>query len=215
MFDRNNVRTLHMETSTVCNAACPMCPRESDPFFDKKNDATSLSLAKVKEIFDNDFIKQLNYMFMCGNYGDPAAAPDCIEIFRHFRSVNNNITLGMNSNGSLRNEKWWSELGSILSKNNDNCYFGIDGLRDTNHIYRVNTNYDKIMKNAKAFIEAGGKAYWKFLVFEHNEHQVEEAKELSKLMGFTGFEPAVTIRLDAPNLAHLKNKFKLPKNKVY
>jgi MoaA/NifB/PqqE/SkfB family radical SAM enzyme len=215
MFDRNDVRTLHMETSTVCNAACPMCARESDPFFDKKNDATSLSLAKVKEIFDNDFIGQLNYMFMCGNYGDPAAAPDCIEIFRHFRSVNNNITLGMNSNGSLRNEKWWAELGSILSKNNDNCYFGIDGLSDTNHIYRVNTNYDKIMKNAKAFIESGGKAYWKFLVFEHNEHQVEEAKELSKLMGFTRFEAVVTARLDSPRLSHLINKFKLPKNKVY
>jgi MoaA/NifB/PqqE/SkfB family radical SAM enzyme len=215
MFDRDSVRTLHMETSTECNAACPMCPRETDIKFDKKNDAVSLSLEKVKELFDDKFIKQLDYMFMCGNYGDPASAPDCIDIFNHFRDVNQNIKLGMNSNGSLRNEKWWSTLGSILSRDNDNCYFGIDGLRDTNHIYRVNTNYDKIMKNAKAFIDAGGKAYWKFLVFEHNEHQVEEARELSKDMGFVGFEPAVSIRLDVPKFFHLRSILRPPKNKVY
>jgi MoaA/NifB/PqqE/SkfB family radical SAM enzyme len=204
-----------METSTVCNAACPMCPRESDPRFDKKKDAYSLSLEKVKELFDQDFIKQLDYMFMCGNYGDPAAAPDCLRIFNHFRDTNDSIILGMNSNGSLRNEKWWGELGSILSRETDNCYFGIDGLRDTNHIYRVNTNYDKIMKNATAFIEAGGKAYWKFLVFEHNEHQIEEARELSKKMGFTGFEPAVSARLDVPKFFYLRDILRPPKNKIY
>ena len=214
MFDRNDVRTLHMETSTVCNAACPMCPREFNSAFDKKRDAFSLSIEKVKELFDEGFIKQLNYMFMCGNYGDPAA-PDCIEIFKHFRNVNNNIKLGMNSNGSLRNEKWWGELGTTLSKENDNCYFGIDGLRDTNHIYRVNTNYDKIMRNARAFIDAGGKAYWKFLIFEHNEHQVEEARELSKSMGFVDFVSAVSIRLDIPKFDHLRSFLRPPKNKVY
>ena len=32
--------------------------------------------------------------------------------------------------------------------------FAIDGLSDTNHIYRVKTNFDKIMINAEAFIKA-------------------------------------------------------------
>ena len=48
--------------------------------------------------------------------------------------------------------------------------FGIDGLQDTNHLYRISTNFDKIIKNAKAFIDAGGFAKWHMLVFEHNEH---------------------------------------------
>lgn len=194
MFDRNNVKQLHMETSSVCNAACPMCAREVDPSFNKETDAVSLSLEKVKTLFDVKFVQNLDSMYMCGNYGDPAAAPDCIEIFRYFREVNPNIVLGIHSNGSLRNTKWWSELGSVLSHDNDYCYFSVDGLKDTNHIYRVNTDFDKILENAIAFIEAGGKAHWEYLVFEHNEHQVDEARKLAESLGFVSFREKVSRR---------------------
>ena len=43
MFDYNNTKTLHLETSSVCNAACPMCPRELDKSFNKDTDAVSLT----------------------------------------------------------------------------------------------------------------------------------------------------------------------------
>jgi hypothetical protein len=35
----------------------------------------------------------------------------------------------------------------------------------------------------QAFVNAGGQAQWNFIVFKHNEHQVEEARELAKNMG--------------------------------
>lgn len=194
MFNRQTVKQLHMETSSVCNAACPMCPRVLDKNFNEATDAVSLSLAQVKKLFDVPFIRQLESMYMCGNYGDPAAAPDCLDIFRYFREINPDITLGMHSNGSLRNTKWWSELGIILSRPNDYCYFGIDGLEDTNHIYRVNTSFTKIMENASAFIGSGGQAHWEFLVFEHNEHQVDTARELATQIGFVKFREKVSRR---------------------
>lgn len=193
-FDRSNIRQLHLETSSVCNAACPMCPREIDPNFDKEKDGMSLSLIRIQELFDVEFIKRLESMFMCGNYGDPAAAPECIDIMRYFRQVNNNVSLGIHSNGSLRTKKWWSELGNILSRDTDYCYFGIDGLKDTNHLHRVNTTFEKIIENASAFIESGGKAHWEYLVFQHNEHQVEEARALAHELGFTSFREKVSRR---------------------
>ena len=199
MLNRNNAKQLHMETSSVCNAACPMCPREIDPRFNKKTDGVSLSLEKVKELFSNDFISNLESMYMCGNYGDPAAAPDAIDIFQHFRETNPNMTLGMHTNGSLRSASWWSKLGTILSRNTDYCYFGIDGLADTNHIHRVNTDFSKLIENASSFINAGGKAHWEFLVFAHNEHQVDEARLLSEKLGFVGFREKVTRRLGYVN----------------
>jgi MoaA/NifB/PqqE/SkfB family radical SAM enzyme len=194
MFDRNNVKILHLETSSVCNAACPMCPRELDIGFNKDTDAVSLSLKQIKEMFTESFIKQLESMFMCGNYGDPAAAPECLEIFEYFRSINPDITLGIHSNGSLRNTSWWSQLGKILSRSGDYGFFSVDGLSDTNHIYRVNTNFTKILENAEAFISAGGQAHWEYLVFEHNEHQVEEARQLASSMGFVNFREKVSRR---------------------
>ena len=44
------------------------------------------------------------------------------------------------------------------------------------------------MDNAKAFIDSGGLARWRMLVFDHNKHQIEECEQLSKDMGFAVFD---------------------------
>jgi MoaA/NifB/PqqE/SkfB family radical SAM enzyme len=41
-----------------------------------------------------------------------------------------------------------------------------------------------VIENASAFINAGGRAQWNFIVFKHNEHQVEEVRQLGKNLGF-------------------------------
>ena len=63
-------------------------------------------------------------------------------------------------------------------------WFSIDGLKNTNELYRRKLEWEKLMRNASAFIEAGGVAYWDMLVFKHNEHQIEEVRQLAKNMGF-------------------------------
>jgi MoaA/NifB/PqqE/SkfB family radical SAM enzyme len=143
---------------------------------------------------DENFIKRLDKMYMCGNYGDPAAANSTIEIFKYFKSLNPTITLGMNTNGSLRTPEWWAELASTLNGPLDYVVWSIDGLEDTNHLYRVNTVWSKIISNAQAFIDAGGSAHWDMLVYAHNEHQIESAENLARSMGFTWFRSKVSKR---------------------
>lgn len=155
---------------------------------------TDLSLNDIKTIFSSGFLSHLDKIFMCGNYGDPVAAPDTLEAFSYFRETNPNTRLGLNTNASARPTSWWSDLGSLISKDGDYCKFSIDGLADTNHIYRRNTNFDKIIANASAFIQAGGKAHWDFIVFKHNEHQVEEARDLARKLGFINFQVKKTGR---------------------
>jgi MoaA/NifB/PqqE/SkfB family radical SAM enzyme len=75
-----------------------------------------LSVEQIKELVDDDTIRNLDKMFMCGNYGDPAAGKNTLEIFRYFRSINPTITLGMNTNGGLRSIDWWQELAEILNQ---------------------------------------------------------------------------------------------------
>ena len=41
-----------------------------------------------------------------------------------------------------------------------------------------------MIENAKAFINAGGKAQWNYLVYKHNEHQIPEARKMSEELGF-------------------------------
>ena len=45
-----------------------------------------------------------------------------------------------------------------------------------------------IIKNAQAFIDAGGYAVWKMIKFDHNEHQVEDCRALAKNLGFQRFD---------------------------
>jgi MoaA/NifB/PqqE/SkfB family radical SAM enzyme len=191
-----DVKILHLEPTDACNAACPQCARETDTAFDK-TDLHHLTLEKIKELVDVATIKNLDKLYMCGDYGDPAAGKHTIEIYRYFRKINPTITLGMNTNGGLRSTKWWRELANIFNQPKDYVVFSIDGLADTNHIYRINVDYEKVINSARAFIDAGGSAHWDMLVFAHNEHQVDLAQAVAKKLGFSWFRAKVSKRFQS------------------
>jgi MoaA/NifB/PqqE/SkfB family radical SAM enzyme len=165
IFRFNNVKIVHLEPTTNCNAACPQCLRTRTEF-----EPNELSLEDVKLLFTPDVLMQLEKIYMCGNYGDPASARQTLEMYEYFISVNPNLTIGMNTNGGIRFPDWWTRLAKSMNKSNDYVVFSIDGLEDTNHLYRRNVRWSKVMDNAKAFIDAGGSAHWDMLVFEHNKH---------------------------------------------
>ena len=123
---------------------------------------------------------------MCGNLGDPIVAKDTLEIFKYFRKCNPDIWLSMNTNAGARNESWWMELADVFASRGA-VIFSVDGLRSTNHIYRQGVVWDKVESSMDAFIKAGGRARWDFLIFEHNQHQVDEARALSEKKGFEKF----------------------------
>ena len=155
------------------------------------------------QVFDAGKISKLDKMFMCGNYGDPAAGKYTLDIYRQFRKINNDIVLGMNTNGALQNTAWWHELGNMFNQPRDYVVFSIDGLEDTNHVYRKNVSWSKLMQNAASYISAGGSAHWDMLVYQHNEHQVDQCKQLARDMGFSWFRTKVSKR-------PLVNGLKLP-----
>jgi MoaA/NifB/PqqE/SkfB family radical SAM enzyme len=198
-----NVNVLHIESTDACNAACPQCARETDITFNK-NDLHHLTVEQIKNLVDEDTIRNLDKMFMCGDYGDPAAGKHTLEIYRYFRSVNPTITLGMNTNGGLRNTDWWAELGQLSNTQKDYVVFSIDGLADTNHIYRINVNYEKVISNARTFIDAGGNAHWEMLVFDYNKHQVDLAEKVAKELGFKWFRAKVSKRFKTHPIEFLK-----------
>jgi MoaA/NifB/PqqE/SkfB family radical SAM enzyme len=62
--------------------------------------------------------------------------------------------------------------------------FSLDGLEDTHALYRIGTDYNKIIENAKAFIKGGGFGQRRTIIFKHNEHQLDEIKKQSLEIGF-------------------------------
>jgi MoaA/NifB/PqqE/SkfB family radical SAM enzyme len=188
-----DIRVLHLEPTDVCQAACPLCSRETDVLFNKTQQ-NHLCMADILKVFDVEQIVHLNKMFMCGVYGDPAAGQHTLDIYKQFRQLNPSIVLGMNTNGALQNTLWWHELGRIFNQSQDYVVFSIDGLEDTNSTYRVNVNWSKLMANVEAFVSAGGSAHWDMLVYRHNQHQVDACKQLARDMGFRWFRAKVSKR---------------------
>jgi len=191
MYKLDDIRDIHLELTSKCQARCPMCPRRVhggilNPLFD----LNEITLEQFKSWFSQDFVRQLHALAMCGNLGDPIIAEDCLKIFQYLRELNPSMRLTLNTNGSARNMLWWQEL----AKHNVRVLFGLDGLGDTHAIYRIDTDFNKIIKNATAFIQAGGHAEWHMLVFKHNEHQVEECRAMSAALGFKLFTPKHTSR---------------------
>lgn len=188
MFGLGDVRQLHIELSSVCQARCPMCLREelvSTPHLEP----TSITLENYQRWL-GDVIPQLHYAFMCGNLGDPIMAPDALDILAWTRERNPRMGIGLHTNGSARPAAFWQRLAQLGVR----VIFAIDGSPATHALYRLGTRREKIIANARAFITAGGVAEWQMLVFEHNEHEVEACRRESEDLGFSGFVVRHTTR---------------------
>jgi MoaA/NifB/PqqE/SkfB family radical SAM enzyme len=191
MYNYKDITSLHVELTSKCQARCPMCPRRiNGGMLNPLIDLEEITLEQFKTWFPTDFIKQLIYINFCGNLGDPIIARDTLEIIQYLKSIHPGISLAMHTNGSARDEAWWRELAASDVR----VTFGIDGLEDNHALYRIGTDWNKIIKNAKAFIDAGGRAEWHMLVFKHNEHQIEDCRALSQEYNFSSFTIKHTTR---------------------
>lgn len=187
MYNYDQIRTVHLENTQKCQASCPMCDRnQNGGALNPHIDLSELTLEDCKQIFEPEFIAQLNVMYMCGNLGDPIVAKETLEVFEYFRQHNPNMWLSMNTNAGARDEVWWGDLANTIGRKGA-VIFSVDGLEDTNHLYRQGVVWENVERSMRAFTQAGGRARWDFLIFEHNQHQVDEAKALSEQIGFERF----------------------------
>jgi MoaA/NifB/PqqE/SkfB family radical SAM enzyme len=185
MLKLADIRHVQVELTTRCNARCPMCMRNYRGLdYNSGYPLTELNLEDIKKILTPNFLRQLSMgVTFNGNLGDFGLARDALEIAEYIS--NNKIQVHINTNGSMRTAKWWAELAQ---RTNAIVGFAIDGLEDTHGLYRQDTDWHTIIRNARAFIEAGGQANWRFIPFDHNRHQEEACRELAKTLGFKRFE---------------------------
>lgn len=187
MLKFNQLESVHLEISNNCQASCPMCSRNINGGLDNpmltKSDWT---LADFKYIMNEQVLTQIQRFMLCGTFGDPMMNDDIIEMIRYSTEVNHKLSIHLHTNGGARRPDWWTELAKAMPSEHL-VIFALDGLEDTHSLYRVGTNFNKVIENARAFIQAGGNAEWAFIRFKHNEHHVDLAHEMSNRLGFKSF----------------------------
>jgi len=187
MFKFTQLKSIHLEITNNCQARCPMCSRNQHGGSVNPNLVMAdWSLQDFKDILTVEVINQINHIYFCGNFGDPILNNDLLEMCEYLTNNKSNLKLRIHTNGGARKPEWWTSLAKVMPSDHA-IIFGIDGLEDTHHLYRIGTTYDNVVKNARAFIDAGGNAEWVFIKFKHNEHQVQEAERRAKEYRFSQF----------------------------
>jgi MoaA/NifB/PqqE/SkfB family radical SAM enzyme len=171
------IKGFHIEASTFCNARCPGCPRNVYGY-NLKNFVTTTHLSTTRYRQIRDQYRDIFYVRFNGGLGDPMMNPkisELVDISECFTRITTNGSIGT------------KQTFEYLARKNVRVEFSIDGLQDTNHLYRQDISWNKIMERVKWFIDAGGYAIWKFIPFRHNKHQLADARALSHDLGFKEF----------------------------
>jgi MoaA/NifB/PqqE/SkfB family radical SAM enzyme len=184
-----SVRDLHLELTSRCTLRCPRCQRTSDP---ERLAIADLPLEIVRASMTRQSFPDLRFINMCGNYGDAIYHPRFHDIMEHLK--HQGFDLRLETNGCHRPARWWRRTAEIFSRR-DRVTLSIDGLDDTNHIYRVNARWPDILE-AVAALKGRVFLVWKLIVFRHNQHQVEEAEERARELGFDEFRIVRSSRFD-------------------
>ena len=174
----------HIEPTNRCTLKCSKCSRLAYDYNKLGyNDIDPDALVH----FWKPIAPDIQHVNLCGNHGDPLYHPELIKLRNKIRELNPAIHISMTTNGSYRPKRWWEEFMENINPQQDSITFSVDGLEDTNHFYRQNCDWPSILQAMEIVGKTMVTSAWKFIIFNHNEHQVEEAERLAKKLGITRF----------------------------
>lgn len=178
---------VHVEGSTRCPLLCPGCTRTKKIQTGQRDfEITDLNMDSYRSLIDSG-VREVVFNLI---YSDPIWNSDIFEQVQYAKANNTRVTITTNASG--RSIDWWEKF-TMLFSSDDKLVFSVDGLANTNHIYRVNSNWHSIYNAMKTVnklnskYDIGLRTMWKFIVFNHNWHQVEMAHRLSSEIGMGKF----------------------------
>jgi MoaA/NifB/PqqE/SkfB family radical SAM enzyme len=167
---------VNIETTYRCPLQCPFCQRQEEPKLFKER------IKKSDDMTIEDFVKVMEHhseISFCGQISDPLTHPKFLDILE-ICFKNKHKKFFINTTGTRKKQEWWRKAFS-LTGSHMTWIFGLDGTdQETANIYRVNTRFDEVMNAMKLGSSMDKHIQWSFIVFKHNEHQIEKAKEIAK-----------------------------------
>ncbi len=194
---------LTIDPSNFCTLKCPFCPTGQGR--DSRTKAM-LSLDNFKRVIE-ELGPYLIHIDFC-NWGEPFLNKQIYEMIKLAKQYH--IDTKVDSNFNCLNEQ---DAENLILSGLDKLIVSIDGASsETYSKYRVGGDYNKVINNLKLLLnkkEELSKTYpyicWQFLVFRHNEHEIEKVKRIGRDLGV---DVGITT-------AFIGNKDWIPLNKDY
>ena len=181
------IEELHLELTSRCMLQCPKCPRT---IYRGRYDIGDLDYDLYTEFVTEWDPKVINF---CGNLGDPIYHPRFIDFVSYAYSIDKPFLLSTAGYGKKLD--WWEEFYNSYDKGE--IRFGLDGLTDTAHLYRVGTDFQQVFDVMCMGAKQGKRIVWQWIPFSFNEHQIAEAQQLA-LDNNIVLEVRVSSRFEGP-----------------
>jgi len=169
----NRKKGLNIDITHRCALECPRCQRQTA--FRNKGDKVygiDVSLEDIKKL-----AKHFKYFDFCGQLSDPVHHPQFIEILEYLNSEN--VGVSVHNASSQKPLSWYIKEFKAYQK--AKWIFGIDGLPNESHIYRVNQDGEKlfnVMLESKKYLKQ--KPFWQYIIFKYNQDHVDQARQIAE-----------------------------------
>lgn len=173
--------SVSIEPTTSCNLRCPQCPSGLREF-------TRPTGMLENSFFEKTILQLKNSLHSLTFYfqGEPYLNPDFLKMVS-FANKHGVFTI-TSTNAHYLNEQ--NAVDTVKSKLNK-LIISVDGVtQDTYEKYRIGGVFNKVIAGTKEIIKQKKllnskypHVVWQFVVFKHNEHQVDLVKKLGKELG--------------------------------
>ena len=160
---------INLDITHRCTLQCRRCNRAVFAARGQKVPGEDMTMENFKKVID-----YFEEVYFCGQISDPIFHPQFIEFLKLLKGRKTVI----HTAASHKKEEWYRKAFEA----NTNAYwtFGIDGLPKDSHKYRINQDGEHLFKMACMAAKIVDKVKWQYIVFNYNENDIEEARQMAK-----------------------------------
>ncbi|MFA7127774.1 MAG: radical SAM protein [Sphaerochaeta sp.] len=169
------MKDIELELSNICNASCPLCFRNNIKYTQSRPYHRPLS--SIINQLDN--LKDLQSVKLVGTISEPTLYNHFFDLIEYLNS--RDLEIEICTNGDTNNTSWWTNLGSLLKKQ-DKVYFTVCGsTQELHEKYRTGTSLSNIITNVKAYQKGSCNKndYAQLIRFKYNDQDFDELSKAS------------------------------------
>ncbi|MCX5713912.1 MAG: radical SAM protein, partial [Candidatus Omnitrophica bacterium] len=172
---------LTIDPTNICNLRCPFCPTG---FGNIKRPKGMMNKEQFKKIMDILGPHLLHIDMQ--NWGEPLLNNDIYKMISYAKKFDIHVTLSTNFQN-------FNEISAedMINSRLDRLILSIDGAsQETYERYRRGGSFTKAIENIKTLVRKKKElnsrlptVIWQFLVFRHNEHEIDIARKMGRELG--------------------------------
>ena len=184
MIDFDKIELIELDLTTMCNARCPLCYRNTKSFSEKYKKPFYRSCDEIMKQISS--FRNLKTVYLIGQLSEPTTHPEFLKILAHSKGLN--LKVKICTNGDLHDDAFWGELCEILF-DEDQVWFTLCGSTQELHShYRTNTSLERMLHHAEVLRSVRKVDCVKCIRFRYNREDVESRRFANIVKDFSKVE---------------------------